>query len=106
MLEKEKREYGIVVDPIDPEFIKSPGYETFKKLVKLSKDLAPLEEELTQTLSQIKGKSDFKMTLKPVIFKNKGKTFPSVPYLNVFVDTALGESESLHLIHKKTRITK
>lgn len=44
------------------------------------------------------------LELEPIIFKAKGKTAPSVPYLKVSVTTALAETnEASHLLHVKSR---
>ncbi len=44
------------------------------------------------------------ISLEPIIFKAKGKTAPSVPYLKVSVTTALSESsQAEHLLHAKSR---
>lgn len=42
--------------------------------------------------------------LDPIIFQNKGKTPPSVPYLQVMIATDVeGDIKALHQIHSKTR---
>ena len=46
----------------------------------------------------------FHQEIEPVIFSNKGKTAPSVPYLRVFVESSLGDNKTLHVINNKTRI--
>jgi hypothetical protein len=62
-----------------------------------------VDQRVVQPFRQ--GKQDKALiSLEPVIFRAKGKTAPSVPYLKVFATTTLETStEAKHLIHTKVR---
>lgn len=65
-----------------------------------------LKKEYLSTAQQMSKDADlfFRQEVEPVIFKNKGKTAPSVPYLRVYVESSLGDNRILHVINSKTRI--
>lgn len=63
-------------------------------------------QEMTKRAHSLKIGDAMRFPLPPIIFNNKGKTPPSVPYLKVAVVSSLEEdTTSLHRLHSNTRPT-
>jgi hypothetical protein len=69
-------------------------------------EIIPLWEYLKLNFNTVDPGQTVVSSLNPIIFSSKGKTPPSVPYLQVMVSSSIGEPEALHILHNKTRANK
>jgi len=99
---------GYFYDPKNENFVYIKPNEPDRDEYISKRNLIPGLKFFTDNLKEIPNKlsenSDypFRMEIEPIIFKNKGRTPPSVPYLRVYLESSIGDSKSIHFIHNKT----